>query len=83
MVVPKFQNIVHLSVIFITKFRFPIRLICQANFLPISNFSADQWIDMVYVYVDGMEGPTLSLQIKLIGKNEILPITGHFCQITW
>ena len=35
--------------IFITKFRFPIRLIGKANFLPISNFSPDQFIDMVSV----------------------------------
>ena len=39
----------------------------------------DQLIGMVNAYSKGMENPILSLPIKLIGKNKILPITGHFC----
>ena len=47
-----------------------------------SQFSPDQLIDIDNVYAKGMEGQTLILLIKLIGKNETLPITGHFCQVT-
>ena len=45
--------------IFITKFRFPIRLIGQANFLPISILFPDQLIDMVNVYIKEMESAML------------------------